>query len=104
MGNLLGNVEKYAARAPVVVRTASAPPITRITVEDEGPGIPLAEHERVFQPFVRLGAPSHEGVPGTGIGLGIARDLARRHGGELRVLPSERGARFEVILITEEVA
>jgi len=104
MGNLLGNVEKYAARAPVVVRTASAPPITRITVEDEGPGIPATDHERVFQPFVRLGSASHEGVPGTGIGLGIARDLARRHGGELRVLPSERGARFEVILITEEVA
>jgi len=53
---------------------------------------------------VRLGAASHEGVPGTGIGLGLARDLARRHGGELRILPADQGARFEVILITEEVA
>jgi two-component system OmpR family sensor kinase len=88
----------------VVVRTAAAPPITRITVEDSGPGIPAPERERVFEPFVRLGAASHEGVPGTGIGLGLARDLARRHGGELRILPAERGARFEVILITEEVA
>src|SRR4051812_12144028 len=104
LGNLLGNVEKYAPRGPLVVRTAAAPPITRITVEDEGPGIPAADRERVFEPFVRLVSPTHEGVPGTGIGLGIARDLARRHGGELRVLPSERGARFEVILHTEEVA
>jgi signal transduction histidine kinase len=104
LGNLLGNVEKYAPRGPLVVRTAAAPPITRITVEDQGPGIPAADRERVFEPFVRLGSPTHEGVPGTGIGLGIARDLARRHGGELRVLPSERGARFEVILYTEEVA
>jgi signal transduction histidine kinase len=104
LGNLLGNVEKYAPRGPVVVRTDAAPPVTRITVEDEGPGIPAADRERVFEPFVRLGTASHEGVPGTGIGLGIARDLARRHGGELRVLPSERGAHFEVILITEEVA
>jgi signal transduction histidine kinase len=104
LGNLLGNVEKYAPRGPLVVRTAAAPPITRITVEDSGPGIPAAERERVFQPFVRLGAASHEGVPGTGIGLGLARDLARRHGGELRILPAEQGARFEVILITEEVA
>jgi signal transduction histidine kinase len=104
MGNLLGNVEKYAPRGPLVVRTVAAPPITRITVEDQGPGIPAAERERVFEPFVRLGSASHEGVPGTGIGLGIARDLARRHGGELRLLPSSRGALFEVILIAEEVA
>jgi signal transduction histidine kinase len=104
LGNLLGNVEKYAPRGVVVVRTAGAGPVTRITVEDEGPGIPAPERERVFAPFVRLGAPSHEGVPGTGIGLGIARDLARRHGGDLRLLPSEKGALFEVILVTEEVA
>ncbi|HXU81512.1 MAG TPA: HAMP domain-containing sensor histidine kinase, partial [Polyangia bacterium] len=104
LGNLFGNVEKYAPRGPVVVRTDAAPPITRILVEDSGPGIPATERERVFQPFVRLGTASHEGVPGTGIGLGLARDLARRHGGELRILPAEQGARFEVILITEEVA
>jgi signal transduction histidine kinase len=104
LGNLLGNVEKYAPRCPLVVRTDAALPVTRILVEDGGPGIPASERERVFQPFVRLGAASHEGVPGTGIGLGLARDLARRHGGELRILPAEQGARFEVILITEEVA
>jgi signal transduction histidine kinase len=104
LGNLLGNVEKYAPRGPLLVRTDAAPPITRILVEDSGPGIPSSERERVFLPFVRLGTASHEGATGTGIGLGLARDLARRHGGELRVLPAERGARFEVILITEEVA
>jgi signal transduction histidine kinase len=104
LGNLLSNVEKYAPGGPVVVRTAAALPVTRITIEDEGPGIPTVDRERVFEPFVRLGTPSHEGVTGTGIGLGIARDLARRHGGDLRVLDSDRGARFEVILITEEVA
>jgi signal transduction histidine kinase len=104
LGNLLGNVEKYAPHGAVVVRTRSAPPLTRITVEDEGPGIPTAEHQRVFQPFVRLGTAHHEGVPGTGIGLGIARDLARKHGGDLRLVPTARGALFEVILRTEEVA
>jgi signal transduction histidine kinase len=104
LGNLLGNVEKYAPHGEVVVRTNALGPVTRITVEDAGPGIPPAMRERVFAPFVRLGAPSHEGVPGTGIGLGIARDLCRRHGGDLRLLPSSQGAQFEVILITEEVA
>ncbi len=104
LGNLLSNVEKYAPQGPVVVRTAVSLPIMRILVEDRGPGIPASERERVFEPFVRLVAPSHEGVPGTGIGLGIARDLARRHGGDLRILDSDRGARFEVILITEKAA
>ncbi len=104
LGNLLSNVEKYAPGGGVVVRTAAAPPVTRITVEDEGPGIPPRDRERVFEPFVRLVAPKHEGVPGTGIGLSIARDLARRHGGDLRILDSERGARFELILVTEEAA
>jgi signal transduction histidine kinase len=104
VGNLLSNVEKYAPRGTVVVRTLARPPLTRITVEDEGPGIPAAERERVFEPFVRLVAASHEGVPGTGIGLGIARELARRHGGDLRVLPSPQGAHFEVMIVTDEVS
>jgi signal transduction histidine kinase len=104
LGNLLGNVEKYAARGELLVSTHGEPPLTRITIADEGPGIPAAERERVFEPFVRLGSSSHEGVPGTGIGLGIARDLARKHGGDLRVVPSEQGACFELTLTTEEIA
>ena len=62
-----------------------------MTVADSGAGIPAADAERIFQPFVRLGAPAHEGVPGTGIGLPIARDLARLHGGDLRLLPAGAG-------------
>jgi signal transduction histidine kinase len=104
LGNLFGNVEKYAPDAPVVVETAQEPGRVRIDVEDGGPGIPEAARERVFEPFVRLGSAAHEAVPGTGIGLGIARDLARLHGGDLRCVAGARGARFQLTLAVEEIA
>jgi signal transduction histidine kinase len=56
--------------------------------------------ERIFQPFVRLSDRVTDGVAGSGIGLTIARELARLHGGDLTVLPSEEGAVFEVRLET----
>ena len=103
LGNILANVEKYAPGGEVHLRTVSTPPLTTITVHDSGPGIDARDAERIFQPFVRLGSPAHEGVPGTGIGLPIARDLARLHGGDLRLLPlpDRRGACFELTLRTE---
>jgi signal transduction histidine kinase len=113
LANMFSNVEKYAPGAELAIATAAAPPLTTITVADGGPGIPAGDRERIFQPFVRLGAPAHEGVPGTGIGLGIARDLARLHGGDLRLLPPQQqpppgaarlpGARFQLTLRTEPV-
>lgn len=99
LGNLLANVEKYAAaggRAEIVSRQGGG--ATRVRVADRGPGIPAAAAERIFEPFVRLSDRLSEGVSGTGIGLAIARDLARAHGGELRLVPSERGACFALEL------
>ena len=109
LGNLLGNVEKYAGGGPTTVTTTQDPAAgtTTIVVADSGPGIPAAERDRAFEPFVRLGRQGHEGIPGTGIGLGIARDLARQHGGDLRAVPpagGEAGARFELVLATPLVA
>jgi signal transduction histidine kinase len=106
LGNMLSNVEKYAPGGALVIETRGAPPLTMVTVQDSGPGIPAAEAERIFLPFVRLVAPAHEGIPGTGIGLGIARDLAVLHGGGLRLEPAppgdgRRGARFVLMLRTE---
>jgi signal transduction histidine kinase len=92
LGNLLSNVEKYAPGRPVAISTHLDGADASITVQDQGPGIPVAAREKVFDLFVRLGGHAHEGVPGTGIGLCIARTLARLHGGDLRVQPTERGA------------
>jgi signal transduction histidine kinase len=103
VGNLFGNVEKYAPCAPLRVRTHQEPGRVRIAVHDGGPGIPVAARERVFEPFVRLEGEGLEAVPGTGIGLGIARDLARAHGGDLRIVPADRGACFEVTLAVKEL-
>jgi signal transduction histidine kinase len=103
LGNLLGNVEKYAPKGDVTVATQAEGTRITVTVQDSGPGIPRAEWQRIFQPFVRLGGADHEGVPGTGIGLGLARDLARLHGGDLVVLPSARGACFQLTLTAEPV-
>lgn len=95
LANLLGNVEKYAAdggRAQIVTRrTADG---VSLTVADAGPGIERAHHKRIFEPFYRISDRLSDGVSGTGIGLGIARTLARLHGGDLVLEPSSVGARF----------
>jgi len=101
LGNLLSNVEKYAPGGPVEIRTRLEGAQAIITVQDQGPGIPRAAHEKVFELFMRLGGHAHEGVPGTGIGLCIARTLARLHGGDLRVQPAERGACLRLSLKAE---
>ncbi len=97
--NLLSNVEKYGARGGrVQVGTRLEGALLTLTVADQGPGIPAGDRERVFAPFERLADGVTEGAAGTGIGLAIVRELARLHGGDARVAPSERGAAFEVTL------
>ena len=73
---------------------------TSIVISDRGPGIPKGQEEKIFDPFHRLSNKLSDGVTGTGIGLTIARDLARRHGGDLRAVASDTGARFELWIHT----
>jgi signal transduction histidine kinase len=65
---------------------------------DRGPGVPEAERERIFEPFYRpAGAREREG--GVGLGLSLVRQIARKHGGEVRCLPRKGGGScFEVTL------
>ena len=60
-----------------------SPTMVTLRVADGGPGIPPEELERVFEPFYRLEASRNRSSGGTGLGLGIARNIARAHGGEL---------------------
>lgn len=69
-----------------------------VDVVDEGPGIPPADRERVFDRLVRLDDARSRDAGGAGLGLPIARALARAHGGDLRVVDSERGARLRLTL------
>lgn len=99
VGNLISNVEKYAAAGrSLEVRTAQDAGRARVIVADRGPGVGSRHRKRIFEPFYRADDKVTEGAAGTGIGLSLARDLARLHGGDLRLLPSERGARFELEL------
>ena len=67
--------------------------MVEIAIDDDGPGIPEAYREKVFEPFVRLGGEQPEGGNdgGTGLGLTIARDVVLAHGGDLRLDRSRRG-------------
>jgi signal transduction histidine kinase len=99
IANLISNVEKYAAGGGVVtIESAQNAEQTTVTVSDRGPGIPAEHRSRIFDPFYRVSDRLSDGVAGTGIGLTIARDLARLHGGDLVLAESEIGARFQLIL------
>jgi signal transduction histidine kinase len=101
LGNLFSNVEKYAAGGGLLeVASSLSGDTTTILVRDGGPGIPRGQEENIFRPFHRLSNKLSDGITGTGIGLSIARDLARKHGGDLRIVAVETGACFELRLRT----
>ncbi|MBT3295187.1 MAG: HAMP domain-containing histidine kinase [Verrucomicrobia bacterium] len=105
IGNLLNNVEKYASTGQQLTLTSrQADDTTTIVVADNGPGIPPAEADHIFEPFTRLSNKVTDGVTGAGMGLGISRNLARLHGGDLVINPSESGAAFSLTLHTPERA
>jgi signal transduction histidine kinase len=78
--NLVANAIKFGSRADVVLTDGSE---LTIRVRDQGPGVPAAELERVFEPFYRVESSRNRDSGGTGLGLAIARDVAQAHGGSL---------------------
>lgn len=104
--NLLDNAVKYGpAGQTIQVGLAAADGTARITVQDQGPGIPPRERERIFAPFVRLKRDADSAVAGSGIGLAVVAQLAALHGGRARVEEAAGGgARFVVELPADEPA
>jgi signal transduction histidine kinase len=94
--NLVGNALRYAGQARVSVDLSAG--VTRLVVEDDGPGIPEAELQRVRQPFRRVESSRNRATGGTGLGLYIAQQLVRRQGA-LLVLGNRPGGglRAEVV-------
>lgn len=70
----------------------------RVEVEGDGPGVPEADRERIFERFVRLDESRTRASGGAGLGLAIAREISAGHGGKLHVEPGRRGARFVMLL------
>ena len=90
LANLAGNAARHAA-SRVRIRAWKEDGYLRIDVEDDGPGIPEAERERVFRPFVRLDDARNMNRAGTGLGLSIALDIAQNHGGDIELGESDLG-------------
>jgi two-component system phosphate regulon sensor histidine kinase PhoR len=82
--NLLDNALKYGD-APVAVRVERVNGLVRVSVCDAGPGIPLADQQRIFEKFFRVDPQQSRAPGGTGLGLYISRELVERMGGRLAV-------------------
>lgn len=95
LANLVDNAAQYGTQARV--RVEDGPQQLVLRVLDDGPGIPEDELQRVFEPFYRLEASRSRATGGTGLGLGIARNIARTHGGDL-VLRNRAGGGLEAEL------
>ena len=99
IGNLINNVEKYAPGGKTIeIASRTINGKLEVTVADNGPGIPNSYREKVFQPFYRISDKASDGTAGTGIGLSIARDLARLHEGDLTIVDSPNGAKFRLLI------
>lgn len=100
IGNLADNAARHAAtRVSFALREDGA--TARLTVTDDGPGVPPHQRERVFKRFTRLDDSRHSRTGGAGLGLAIARDIAHHHGGSLTIEPRGRsGARFILTIPT----
>jgi two-component system osmolarity sensor histidine kinase EnvZ len=89
LANVVGNAFRYAKNVRVSA-THTRGSLT-VIVDDDGPGIPQARREDVFKPFVRLDTARNLDSTGTGLGLVIARDIARSHGGDITLDDSPMG-------------
>lgn len=82
--NLIGNAARYGTRALVTVAISDR--AVRFSIEDNGPGIPADRREEAVRPFARLDPARNQDLGGgVGLGLSIVRDIARQHGGSLRL-------------------
>jgi two-component system osmolarity sensor histidine kinase EnvZ len=93
--NLLANAQRFAKRVQVEAQRRGS--FVEVTIDDDGPGVPPEKREAVFRPFYRLDDRRNEGTGGTGLGLTIARDIARGHGGDIVLGDSPLGGLRAVV-------
>ncbi len=100
LANLLENAIKYSpGTGAVAVKVRTENQRVEIAVQDSGPGIDPADRKRIFEKFVRGNAASTQNVPGTGIGLAMARDLMRAQGGDIELTSQlGEGSTFTLVL------
>ncbi len=105
LSNLLSNALKFTEQGQIRVSTQARQNAVRVLVQDQGPGIPEADLERVFQGFTQLATDSGRPAEGTGLGLAIAQQLVELHGGRIGVeSQAGRGSTFHFTLPVHEQA
>ncbi len=95
LANLIGNAVRYAKHVKVSATVADH--VLTLNIDDDGPGIPADKRADAFRPFVRLDNARNLDETGTGLGLAIALDIARAHGGDLRLEDSPKGGLRAVV-------
>lgn len=92
LGNLVSNASKYAGSGrEIAVRVTQQGGRALVEVLDRGPGVPASFADRIFDEFVRADDALSSGIPGAGLGLTLARRIARMHGGDLEYTPRHGG-------------
>lgn len=98
LANLLDNARRYG-NGPVDVTLTADAVQAAVRIEDRGPGIPAADLDKVFEPYVRLDVSRAKHTGGTGLGLAIARAIARAHGGEVTLAARPGGGAAAILTL-----
>jgi len=97
IGNLVSNAARFGDQ--IVIRAATERAWLRIEIDDDGPGIPKLERENVFRPLYRLDHARNQDEGNSGLGLAIARDIAKSHGGDVTLGESSMGGLRAIIRV-----
>ena len=100
--NLIGNAVKFTERGLIEVGLSLSGAEYRISVKDEGPGIPAKDHQRIFEPFERLEPRDNKHTSGFGLGLAASKKLSEALGGRIEVASEiGSGSTFTLVLPSE---
>ena len=95
--NLIGNAVTYGVSADVRAERRGSQLV--VVIDDHGPGIPEAEHEKVFAPFYRLESSRSRATGGTGLGLTVAQTIVRAHGGDIALENRPEGGLRQIVTL-----